>query len=188
MQIVCTVHLEAEEYAAENAHFNMERPPSCPHCSNSKSLRALGYYARSITSKHSSRILAISIRRFRCIRCRKTISILPAFAQPYRLICNTTIERFFRGQIQAIDALRWNSLLKSYKRRFDFWLPRLITLVGNNAGLSPPSLIRGGSWQALMENFGDLPQATVRLVRQHRATIFGQYRCHQSNPPQTTIL
>ncbi len=56
-------------------------------------LWALGYYARNI-SRLQLGFLRIWIRRFRCRFCRKTLSLLPSFAQPYRLIQNSTIERF----------------------------------------------------------------------------------------------
>jgi hypothetical protein len=41
----------------------------------------------------------IAVRRFVCRHSPVTVSCLPQFAQPYRLVCNETIEAFFAGNL-----------------------------------------------------------------------------------------
>jgi hypothetical protein len=184
MQLICPTRLDAEEYVATDAHLHMRRPASCPHCRKQKVLRALGFYARSVTVASSSRLASIKVRRFRCLQCKRTVSMLPSFAQPYRLVCNITIGRFFDGQSLKTESLRWDYLLCRYWRRFNNWLPDLISIVGRVPGLPMPESTTKGSWRALTEAYGKFDRTTQILVRQFRITAFGRYRCHGPDPPQ----
>jgi hypothetical protein len=141
-------------------------------------LWALGFYERSVTAEASGRLVTIKVRRFRCFQCRRTVSLLPSFAQPYRLVCSFTIERFFDGGASRVDTLRWRFLLRRYWRRFNGWLPDLVATIGRVLGLSPPWFAGKGSWRALIEAYGNLDRATRTLVRQFQVTAFGKYVCH----------
>jgi hypothetical protein len=184
MQIVWHVKIDADEYAATQAHLAIERPPSCPHCKARKTLLALGYYERRSTAKESGRDVLIKVRRFVCSSCRRTLSLLPSFAQPYRLVCSVTIERFFNGAVFGADTLTWRHLLRRYWRRFTQWLPKLMKTIGRVLGLSPPHAPSKGSWLAIVAAYGQLDRATRTLVRQFQVTIFGRYRCHRLTRPQ----
>jgi Transposase IS66 family len=39
-----------------------------------------------------------------------TVSCLPRFAQPYRVVCNATIEAFFEGRTARSDVRSWGDL------------------------------------------------------------------------------
>ena len=65
--------------------------------------------------------------------------MLPDFAQPYRLVRNEAIERFFNGQMERIGAERNEALLRCYWRRFTLWLPKLRRAVGADFGRAPPA-------------------------------------------------
>jgi hypothetical protein len=71
-------------------------------------------------------------------------------------------------------------LLRRYWRRFEFWLPNLLEVVGDNLGLSPPIYHHAAAWLIMRKKWGPMSQMTQELVDQYRITIFGRYRCHQS--------
>jgi hypothetical protein len=41
-----------------------------------------------------------------CRCCAVTVSCLPHFAQPYRVVCNATIEAFFEGSTERTEVLQ----------------------------------------------------------------------------------
>jgi hypothetical protein len=183
MQVVRRVNIDAETYLATSAHLRIRRPMRCPHCRRIKCMNALGFYCRSATAIESGRVVRIFVRRFMCVFCRRTVSLLPSFAQPYRLLCNATIEWHFNEGVSRADTLRWHLLLRRYWNRFIKWLPDLVNMVGRVFSLPPPHAEGSGSWQALMAAYGRLDRATVDLVRQFQVTAFGKYRCHSPVPP-----
>jgi hypothetical protein len=101
MQLIYAIEIDPEQYVAESFHKRMLPPTKCPHCWRTKTLWALGYYGRNL-SRLGLGALLIFVRRFRCHCCRKTVSLLPSFAQPYRFVQNRTIEKYVRGKHRNI--------------------------------------------------------------------------------------
>lgn len=160
-------------------HKSIERPVACPNCGISRSLAALGYYTRHVT--HHRKIVAIVVRRFRCKNCGKTTSILPCFAQPYRLVANAAIEAFFFQPIIRPDD-PWSSLLKAYWIRFADWIPELSKALSTQLMRSPPPISSAPEWWDLLRTmFGCLEVMTRTVVSAFRITIFGRYQCHFPN-------
>lgn len=110
------------------------------------------------------------------------MSLLPDFAQPYRLVRNDVIQSRFNGETEQFEVRRNTSLLGCYWRRFARWLPELRRSVGARLGRSPPASQPQKWWRFLMRTLGDLAAATRRLVERMQVTIFGRYRCHQPRP------
>jgi hypothetical protein len=185
MQILRAVPVSADHYANANVHQTVEPPMECPCCGIRDTLASHGYYARNVTST-SRGVLRVFIRRFRCDSCRKTVSILPSFAQPYRLVLNATISEFFDGTLNA-NALSWLPLLKQYWNRFTNWLPEIQTTISSLVERSPPQPDAAGWWKVMAASFGTLEKMTVAIVGQFGVTLFGRYRCHSpcSNGPTT---
>ena len=181
MQIIVRVTWTAEDHLVAQKQCRMARPPRCPNCSAARSLVALGYYERWLSGT-KGKDLRLSVRRFRCRACARTVSLLPDFAQPYRLVRNTAIERCFSGDPKGMEPQRNTTLLRCYWRRFTRWLPELRRTVGAGFGRSPPASRPQRWWVFLMDSTGDLARATRRLVEQMRVTVFGRYRCHQPKP------
>src|ERR1051325_10453767 len=96
MQMIRAMPLSVDRYVELNFHRRVPRPAECPHCGAQHTLQALGYYQRNLTNPKGT-VLSVSIRRFRCCDCRRTVSILPSFAQPYKLVLTATINAFFCG-------------------------------------------------------------------------------------------
>lgn len=182
MQLILSSKMDAKDYVAHQEHRRVKRPPECPHCRQQGALRAIGFYSRSVTESKLGRIVAIKVRRFLCEHCHKTLSLLPSFAQPYRLICSITIERHFNGT-PTFDTLQWHGLLRRYWRRFNTWIPDLVLTLGQSLGVKNPERFKESSWSSLMNAYGHLDQATQRLVSLFQVTVFGQYLCHRPAPP-----
>jgi Domain of unknown function (DUF6431) len=176
MQIIRAVQVSAEHYAGTSFHQGIEPPIGCPHCSTRGALAALGYYCRNVTSTKRG-VLRIFVRRFRCRLCGRTVSILPSFAQPYRLVLNATTNEFFGGTL-GTNALSWHPLLKQYWNRFANWLPRIDHAIRSVVERSPPHPDAAGWWQVIVAAFGNLEKITGTLVSRFGVTLFGRYRCH----------
>ncbi len=143
-----------------------------------------------MTHEQSGEALRISVRRFRAA-CGVSLSLLPEFCQPYRLVCNEAIEDFFDEQAieGATEEIRrpWRDLLVRYWRRYRQWYggkvrgmgPGLLACVGAAWGRAPPDDPRG-YWCQIMEACGCLCQTTRLLIQEHKVTLFGRYQCHQS--------
>ena len=102
---------------------------------------------------------------------------MPAFAQPYKLILNSTIDAFFCGYPRA-EALTWQPLLKRYWNRFTKWIPQIHRLLGALLTRSPPHGNGTDWWRVLTIAFGNLESMTKKIVECLRVTLFGRYRCH----------
>ena len=108
-----------------------------------------------------------------------TVSCLPHFAQPYRVIANATIEAFFDGRTHQPDVQRWEQLLGSYRRTYHGWFRSLRRECGAWFGRAPPDEEPLSFWRRILGACGGLAAATGKLVSQVRVTLFGRYRCHQ---------
>jgi len=108
-----------------------------------------------------------------------TVSCLPRFAQPYRVVCNATIEAFFEGRTSGNDVRGWSELLGRYRRIYQQWFGKLRMECGAFFGRSPPEEKPLVFWGRIMETCGGLAAATGKLVAELRITLFGRYRCHQ---------
>lgn len=178
MQRLIACSKNAEEYFTGNHHRMVRRPVRCPNCNSIRSLWALGYYRRYV-SAHSRDALLISIRRFRCVHCRKTVSLLPQFAQPYRLVCNHLISAYFSGRRKSLAVIHWEAPLRQYWKRFLFWLPVLAKTIDHQYGRPPPISEPATWWYFLVHQHRGLNRTMPRLLRDFQITPFGRYSCHK---------
>jgi len=140
-------------------------------------LGAHGYYQRYVTGSTKKELL-IAVRRFKCRSCTVTVSCLPSFAQPYKLVNNDTITDGFNGK-QTPLVERWAGLIASYLREFESHLPELVRRVGNVFGPLKVNQSAQDFWLLLIRRCRDLGRATAILVEQFHTCLFGTYRCHQ---------
>ncbi len=178
MQLIRPVPVTAEQYVQENFHQQIRAPQNCPNCQHAHSLEALCYYWRYVTSMLAA-VLRIQVRRFLCRHCRVSISCLPDFAQPYRLVNTSTVQAGFDGQKARPDVQRWGQLVGSYWKSFARHLPRLIRSVGSAFGPSFAAPSARQFWEQIKRACGSLATATRQLVKQFHTCLFGTYRCHQ---------
>jgi hypothetical protein len=57
------------------------RPDHCPLCDGRDPMRAHGFYCRTLVDVNYDG--AIPVRRYLCLLCKRTVSLLPEFALPY---------------------------------------------------------------------------------------------------------
>ena len=105
MQIIRPMPVSLEVYADKDYQRQVEPSAECPNCGARDSLEPLGYYSRGVTSTGRD-VLRILIRRFRCTDCCRTVSVLPSFAHPYRLVAAVTIGQFFSANDCGAKAKR----------------------------------------------------------------------------------
>ncbi len=173
--------VNVEAYVQTDFQRSVTRPASCPNCGLQQALLALGYYSRNLANSQGT-VLRISIRRFRCRACAKSVSILPSFAQPYRLILNLTIDAFFSGSLCG-RVLFWSPLLKRYWSRFKLLIPEIDRQIGSSLSHSPPHANGPEWWKVLVGKFGCLERMTKLIVERFRLTLFGRYLCHLPREP-----
>lgn len=178
MQKIIPTSLTPEQYAEQEYHKQVKPPEKCPNCDRAYCLEALGYYSRFLTQSIAA-VLEIWIRRFLCRRCRISVSCLPEFAQPYRLVNTQTVEAGFNNQSSRPEVQRWNYLIEAYWRRFEQHLPALLRRVGSAFGAVPLQATARDFWQCLRQSCGNLATGTGELVHRFRTCLFGTYRCHQ---------
>ncbi|HEV3272801.1 MAG TPA: DUF6431 domain-containing protein [Candidatus Methylacidiphilales bacterium] len=182
MQIIHAIDIDPEQYVAEEHEKQIRPPIQCPHCRRAKTLWALGYYIRNL-SRMEAGALHLSVRRFRCRVCGKTVSLLPAFAQPYRFVQNRTIEYFARGAPFSDEVSRHLDVLVQYWNRFSGKLSELERTLGHALGRAPPKNPKE-AWEFLLAHYDDLDMATQNLTSLFQITLFGRYRCHRPNGPE----
>jgi hypothetical protein len=177
MQTILKTSLTPVQYVEQKHHTQVKPPENCPNCSSANSLEALAYYRRYATWLTGA--FLIWVRRFLCRRCCVSVSCLPSFAQPYRAINTGTIETGFNEQLQQRTVPHWDSILRSYWRRYESHLSTLLRQVGNAFGAVPLQPTAEGFWQQLLGHGDGLGEATEQLVHQFHTCLFGTYRCHQ---------
>jgi hypothetical protein len=183
MQKLRRVKLTAEAYVREQFHARMRPPEECPNCGRLHRLWAHGYYGRWTTDA-LGKALHFLVRRFLCTFCEITVSCLPCFAQPYRLVNHTTLEAFLKGQYGRRDVQAQVWLLKRYVWRFAQWRPRLLRIVGHRFGRASPKEEATAFWRRAVAACGSVADLTMQLVKEFRTTCFRTYRCHQPSHAQ----
>jgi hypothetical protein len=153
MQFIHVVDMSPEQYVAESFEKQIRPPTKCPHCLRARTLWAWGYYSRNL-SRIGIGVLRFLVRRFLCRCCRKTVSLLPAFAQPYRFIQNRTIENYARGVPFSAEVLRHMELLSQYWKRFSTWLPHLERTINHALERAPPQEPHE-AWAFLLASYGE---------------------------------
>jgi hypothetical protein len=181
MQTIYQTSLTPEQYVEQEYHKQVHAPENCPNCQSGHSLEALAYYERYISTA-SALVLLILVRRFRCLRCRVSVSCLPEFAQPYRPVNTQTVAAGFNGQDTKPEVQRWRHLITGYWKRFESHLPLLLRQVGNAFGPVPLRPRAKEFWEQLLDQCANLANATGQLIHQFRTCLFGNYRCHQRRP------
>lgn len=176
MQIISPTTLTPLEYLEQNAAEQVQKPENCANCGGANCLDALGYYWRWISYLLDA--FEIRVRRFLCLRCGISISCLPDFAQPYRVVNTQTVEKGFNEE-PTREVHHWGWLIAAYWKQLTAHLQRLVRTVGNAFGPCLVDVCPQDFWKLLLKDCGDLASATEQLVRKFRTCLFGTYQCHQ---------
>lgn len=181
MQVIAQQYEDPETYVQGGLHRQVRPPQCCPRCHAQESLRVLGYYRRYVFFGTPAQLQQIAVRRFQCQQCSVTVSLLPAFAQPYHLLSNGLLDQAIAGHLDPHRDCFALSLFERMLERFGRFRARLHALIGLGFGRDPPQTRAPNRdhlrwlWQEKGKSFST---ATRTLVRHYRCTVFGQYRCH----------
>lgn len=81
MQMLHPCRGSIQQYEQELSDPDRYRPAHCPLCHASDPLRAHGFYCRTLVDVNYDG--SIRVRRYLCLLCRRTVSLLPEFVLPY---------------------------------------------------------------------------------------------------------
>ena len=116
MQMILRTDLSAEEYnkwIRENNITNL--PTRCTMCGNHTEFRKHGFYQRTAITLEA--ILQIHIRRYRCVKCGRTLSFLPQFCHP-RFQYGILIIFYFLSEILSATAINMESAIKGLRELY----------------------------------------------------------------------
>jgi hypothetical protein len=81
MQIVHPFSCSIQQYSEAISDPGRYRPQSCPQCPSQCPLAAHGFYTRTLVEGAFDDL--IRVRRYLCLLCKRTLSLLPEFVLPY---------------------------------------------------------------------------------------------------------
>jgi hypothetical protein len=129
MQILHRFAASIQEYLKQISDPDLCRPDHCPLCDAQHSLIARGYYNRALVDLEFDDF--IRIRRYLCVFCRRTVSLLPEFALPYlrfsiSIISLFLVARLLEGRTLKAAAAAASQPNMPYQRG-QFWIRRFRT-------------------------------------------------------------
>lgn len=126
MQILHPFVGSIQEYSAAISDPDRYRPDHCPQCQAKQPLTGHGFYCRTLVDLGFDGV--IRVRRYLCLLCKRTVSLLPEFALPWLRFSLTVISLFLvahllRGLTLAAAALAASQKAMPYQRG-QFWIRR----------------------------------------------------------------
>ena len=126
VQILHPFEGSIQQYAEWISDPDHDRPQHCPQCQTRKSLCAHGFYRRTLVDVEFDGI--IRVRRFLCLCCKRTVSLLPHYALPYlrfsvSVICQFLFVRRLQGSTLQAAAGAAAQTGMPYQRG-QFWIRR----------------------------------------------------------------
>lgn len=179
MQVIISFHGGPEEYVRDGAHRKVVRPDACPICDEPGCMRAHGFYSRWISSPSRIRLMLIWIRRFLCRACHLTTSMLPDFAQPYRLVATDTVDKYFSDARDGADVNVWAEHLARYQTRLEERIPETKAALEAAYGIGDLPLESTPLWLVVSRIFDGARRFTARFAGEVGMTVFGIYGCHR---------
>jgi hypothetical protein len=93
-----------QEYLQELSDPDRYRLDHCPLCHSPEPLRAHGFYSRTVVDVQYDG--SIRVRRYLCLLCRRTVSLLPEFVLPYLRFSIPVIGLFLVSRLLQRRTLR----------------------------------------------------------------------------------
>ena len=133
MQILHPFVGSIQEYSAAISDPDRYRPDHCPQCQAKQPLTGHGFYCRTLVDLRFDGV--IRVRRYLCLLCKRTVSLLPEFALPWLRFSLTVISLFLvahllRGLTLAAAALAASQRAMPYQRG-QFWIRRFRRQAGH---------------------------------------------------------
>jgi hypothetical protein len=129
MQILHPFVGSIQQYSEAISDPDRYRPDHCPQCQAKQPLTGHGFYCRTLVDLGFDGV--IRVRRYLCLLCKRTVSLLPEFALPWLRFSLTVISLFLvahllRGLTLAAAALAASQRAMPYQRG-QFWIRRFRT-------------------------------------------------------------
>jgi hypothetical protein len=126
MQMLHPLVGSIQQYADAISDPDRYRPDHCPQCQAQQPLTGHGFYCRTLVDLGFDGV--IRVRRYLCLLCKRTVSLLPQFALPWLRFSLTVISLFLvahllRGLTLAAAALAASQRAMPYQRG-QFWIRR----------------------------------------------------------------
>jgi len=176
MQILHPFAGSVQQYNEQLSNPGAHRPSDCPQCHAKRPLTAHGFYKRTLIDTAFDGV--VRVRRYLCLACRRTVSLLPEFILPYLRSSLTVIALFLAARLlggQTIEAAARSAPSPMPYQRGQFWIRRfraqVQTLCAALAALTRPTPAPDFVHRALA-----MLQSTGWIAA-HRF-LFAGVRCH----------
>jgi hypothetical protein len=103
MQILYPFAGSIQQYNEKHSDHN-HRPCSCAMCGAKRPLRAHGCYWRTVSDGGFDGV--IRVRRYLCLSCRRTISLLPEFVLPFVRFAIAVVALFLKARLLERKTLK----------------------------------------------------------------------------------
>ncbi len=126
MQILQRCNGSIQQYLREIVDPDHYRPNSCPQCQAQSPLMGHGFYSRTLVDVGFDN--SIPVRRYLCLLCKRTVSLLPELALPYLRSSISVIGSFLAARLlqgrTLREAVRAASQPAMPYQRGQFWIRR----------------------------------------------------------------
>jgi len=175
-----------QQYEQEVSDPHRYRPDRCPLCHAKDPLRAHGFYRRTLVDVQYDG--SIRVRRYLCLLCKRTVSLLPDFVLPYlrfstQVIGLFLVTRLLRRRPLGAAAAAAFQTDKPYQRgqfwvrRFNQQAPDLCATMASSATVVPARDLLTRALQ-MIEAIGWIPA--------HRF-LFAELRSHLLGWPRFLV-
>lgn len=186
MQMLHPVHGSIQQYQQELSNPDCYRPDHCPLCYARDRLRAHGFYCRTMVDVEYDG--PIRVRRYLCLLCKRTVSLLPEFVLPYLRFSLGVMGLFLVSRLLYRRTYREAASAASQPnmpyQRGQFWVRRLqqqaTTLCAALPSLTSVLTAKDFLTRALQM------LETVGWIPAHRF-LFGELRAHLLGWPRSLI-
>jgi hypothetical protein len=115
-----------QQYSEAISDPDRYRPDHCPQCQAKQPLTGHGFYCRTLVDLGFDGVLRV--RRYLCLLCKRTVSLLPEFALPWLRFSITVIAlflvaRLLQGATFAVAAAKAAQATMPHQRG-QFWVRR----------------------------------------------------------------
>jgi hypothetical protein len=126
MQILHPFVGSIQQYSEAISDLDRYRPDHCPQCQAKQPLTGHGFYCRTLVDLGFDGV--IRVRRYLCLLCKRTVSLLPEFALPWLRFSLTVISLFLVAHLLCGLTLAAAALAASQRampyQRGQFWIRR----------------------------------------------------------------
>jgi hypothetical protein len=150
--------------------------PACPVDAHHK-IHRHGSYGRYANCSDVAP-LVVMVLRLLCVRCRRTISVLPDHLLPYRAVPTPLVEKHFdavaNGTLEPPATEKEKGCLKRAWASFSGRVAALLAVLGQIIEKVKPGT--ADLWRQL-RRWGNLPAILRHLAAPFKTSLLGDYRC-----------